>query len=536
MPFERSHMARPRIAVFSGPNATISNSPALVTSNKGRLPGEPMLEGRFDHLAGQLLHEPVTIRIRKFSAHPLEEDARELYHDDGRDYYEVELRPEDGPYLLPYMARRKGGPSGVPFEAGDLSDAGMNYGGRQFFYPDASRIFADIDRTISGRDERGEANILDRKADFDFIRALPSGGFTSKGEVGGVDYFPYRPPALARRPRHKDLARITNEVNGTLSDGDYAGMIWLQGSPTVEETAYWLGLLLDTHLPVACCASQRPHGQLANDGDRNIVDAVEFIVSGLGEGLGAVGVQDQQVFAAREFKKGDARPGGYKTTGGHGGVLGTIGPPITIWYKPAYRHTSASQVNLSRLPDSVEFQDRAGDGALVRVAIKDEAGRLRGEAIPRVHLVKFGFLMEEDKTHNPDHEVDIMVRIEHSLAQQASPDPESPKLHGFIYEGQSPFGTGAGGQGAALEIATFSGMPVVAVGRSDPGGTVPLGRSTWMIAGSNLDSTKARMLLTASMMKLGRLPKAGDPRNPTKDEKDAVAAKIVQYQEIFSSH
>ena len=193
-------MAKPRIAVFSGPNATISNSPALVTSNKGRLPGERMLEGRFDHIVGQLLYEPVTVRIKKLSAHPLEEDSRELYHDDGKEYYEVELRPEDGPYPLPYMGRRKGGPDGVPFEAGDMSDPELNYGGRQFFYPDASRIFADIDRTISGRDERGEANILDRKADFDFIRALPSGGFTSRGEVGGVDYFPYRPPALARRP------------------------------------------------------------------------------------------------------------------------------------------------------------------------------------------------------------------------------------------------------------------------------------------------------------------------------------------------
>ena len=42
---------------------------------------------------GQLLHEPVTVRIQKFTAHPLEEDAKHLYHDDGRDYYEVELRP-----------------------------------------------------------------------------------------------------------------------------------------------------------------------------------------------------------------------------------------------------------------------------------------------------------------------------------------------------------------------------------------------------------------------------------------------------------
>ena len=99
-------MAKPRIAIFSGPTSTIANSPTLVTSNKGRIPGDHMLSGRFDHLVAQLLYEPVKVKIKKFSAHPLEEEARAAYHDDGKDYYEVELRPEDGLYLLPYMARR----------------------------------------------------------------------------------------------------------------------------------------------------------------------------------------------------------------------------------------------------------------------------------------------------------------------------------------------------------------------------------------------------------------------------------------------
>ena len=59
-------MAKPVIAVFSGPRATVTNSPPLVTSNKARLPGETMLPGTFDHLVGQTLHEPVVVRIRKF--------------------------------------------------------------------------------------------------------------------------------------------------------------------------------------------------------------------------------------------------------------------------------------------------------------------------------------------------------------------------------------------------------------------------------------------------------------------------------------
>ena len=295
-------------------------------------------------------------------------------------------------------------------------------------------------------------------------------------------------------------------------------------------------MAIDTDLPIVCCASQRPHGQLANDGDRNIVDAVNYILSGLGIGLGSVGMQDQQFFASREFKKADARPGGYKATGGHGGVLGSAGPPMSIWYRPAYKHTSASAVNLTRLPVRVEFLDRPGDSAPSSVAIKNADGTLKGEAIPRVHIVKFGSLMGEDRTHNPDHEVDIIARIQRGLAEQANADPASPKLHGFIYEGQSPFGTGAGGQGAALNLAALSGMPVVLVGRSDPGGTVPLGRSPLVISGSNLDSTKARLLLMAAMMNLGRLPKARDPKNPTDAERSAVAAKNAEYQEIFSFH
>ena len=127
-------MAKPRIAVFSGPTATIQNSEPLVTSNKARarhgLPlrlnpdGSPM---RFDALRPQRLAAPVTLYVEQFSAHPLERDAAELYgppdgylnasgafhrERQGTDdvaVYEITLRPEDGLYPLPYMARQTDG-------------------------------------------------------------------------------------------------------------------------------------------------------------------------------------------------------------------------------------------------------------------------------------------------------------------------------------------------------------------------------------------------------------------------------------------
>jgi hypothetical protein len=38
------------------------------------------------------------------------------------------------------------------------------------------------------------------------------------------------------------------------------------------------------------------------------------------------------------------------------------------------------------------------------------------------------------------------------------------------------------------------------------------------------------------MLKLGRLPKARDPRKPTAQERQAVVDAIAKYQAIFVSH
>src|SRR5712691_2389069 len=411
---------KPRIAVFSGPTATIQNSEPLVTSNKARhkhgLPlranpdGSPL---RFDALRPQRLAAPVTVYISQFSAHSLERDAAELYAPpDGYLYpagsfhterqgphdvpvYEVTLRPEDGLYPLPYMARQANGQAWEDDGAVPQAPAAQC---RQPFYPDASRLFEEVDRLGIGDD--GLASLLSSKAHYDFYRAVPSGGYTKglaaskrtdvgEGDIApetlGRDFFPYRPAYLRWEPPMASLARLTNVVQEALATGQYAGAIWLEGSPSVEETSYWLGLLIDTTVPIAGNASQRPHGAASNDGDRNIVDSVDYILSGIWadadrrDSVGAVVIQDERIFTAREVQKADARPGGYVATGGHGGIVGSMGqpgPPV-LTFRPAKLHTYTSDVRLSRLPETVEGVQRAG-GRITRVSvrIKDPRGAL----------------------------------------------------------------------------------------------------------------------------------------------------------------
>jgi len=158
------------------------------------------------------------------------------------------------------------------------------------------------------------------------------------------------------------------------------------------------------------------------------------------------------------------------------------------------------------------------------------------EVIPRVHFVKYGAYSDEDGTDNPYDEVDIMARIDRGLDEERRATEGRPPFHGFVLEGLSPYGFGSGSQREALIIAAFSGMPVVRVGRADPGGMVPPGQWPYGVSGSNLDANKARILLMAAMLKLGRMPKAADPQRPTAAEREALFAKVSEFQRIFDTH
>ena len=561
-----------RIAHLAGPNATIQNTPPLVTSNKARAKnGLPLLThpdgspARFDVLRTQRLAAPVTVYVEQFSAHPLEADAAELYGPpDGyvdsagqvhkerqsagdKPVYEVELRPEDGLYPLPYMATQA---DGAAWDEECAFPGAPEAKARQGFFPDGSRSFEEIDRLQIGED--GTGNLISAKAEIDFYRILPPSGYT-KGQAAdrrtdagahdilperrGVDFFPYKPPHLAASAPRAALARATNAVQQILASGKYDGAIWTEGSPRIEETIYWFNLLIDTTRPICGNAAQRPHGMISNDGPKNIADSVDYISSRVWADergrnqAGAVLIQEQRVFAARAVQKADARPGGYVATGGHGGILGAAGhdgPPL-LHYLPTARHTWRSEVNLASLPSQVTGVRREGSRIeTVAVAIKGTDGSLLATAIPKVAISKDASYWDEEGTADPAAEVDLVALIGQML--------KSVPLAGFVIEGFTPYGRPASAARHRLMLrAVYSGLPVVRVGRGNTEGFVPL-HDPDFIGGSNLTATKARLLLMACLMKFGSLPPATDPDHPTAAESAAVHDKVAAYQKVFDTH
>ena len=561
---------KPRIAHMAGPTATIQNTPPLVTANKARLqrglPPRLAANGhalRFDALRAQRLAAPVTVYVEQFSAHPLEADAAALYGPpDGfvdaegqfaaqrrsaadKPVYAVQLDPADGLYPLPYVAVQA---DGQPWEEEMAAPGGDESQARQGFFPDGSRSFEEIDRL--GLDEQGLAGLLSSVADIDFHRVLPPSGYTqglaegARTDVGAGDiapeqrrhqFFPYKPFHLASAPPRPALAVITNRVAAIAADPTYDALMWTQGSPQVEECAYWFNLLIDTTKPIACNSAQRPHGQLSNDGPHNIRDSVRYIASGVWrdtEGrnrLGTLVIQEQQYFAAREVAKVDARPGGYTATGGHGGILGQISHlgRIAVMYLPAYRHTWCSDVRLSVLPDQVKAAVQTPAGLALQPVVVKRDGLLQEGAIPSVSIVKDGGFASEDWGDDPQAEGDLWALIERKLA--------AGRLAGLVMEGLVPYGKPTSAARARVLLATaFSGLPVVRVGRGAPEGFAD--PEPFTIAGANLTATKARLLLMAALMKLGSLPVAADPARPTEAERAACAKAVMVYQAIFDTH
>lgn len=550
---------KPKIAIFSGPTATIQNNKPLITSNKAREQyGLPFLKDQWGAVTAdwpryQRLAAPVTIYVEMFTAHPLEADVKELYaaadgyvntkgvfsktktSESDKPVYAITLKPEDGLYALPYMGRQA---NGQAWEGAATDSKAPFSQSRQTFVPDASRIFEEIERNGGG---------IYGKADYDFYRAVPAGGYTKglpkskRTDVGdgdippeklGEDFFTYGPyPAAQGRSK---MATSVNFVQQALSSGKYAGAVWLEGSPSIENTSYWLSLMVDTKLPITANSAHRGRGEISPDGDANILQSIDFILSKVWADeqgrnqLGTVLVQDEIIYSAREIEKGDAHPGGYLATGGYGGIFGSMTAGAYLTNIPTRKHTWKSEVRLSQLPETINGQiKRNGKFETVSVSIKTKQGELLPSAIPKVSLLKGDTWFDDDGGPNPSNEKGIIANIDQLLTYP---------LAGLVGEGTAPYSSMSASQDRALEKAVLNGLPVVKTARGDATGLVKVNPNNLFIEGNNLTTTKARFLLAGAIMKLGPMPRATDPDHPTVEETDAIKKKISLYQEIFQTH
>ena len=145
------------------------------------------------------------------------------------------------------------------------------------------------------------------------------------------------------------LRKLSMRVSEVLASPDVDGVVYVQGTNTLEETAYFYNLTVRSDKPIVVTGAQRPYNGLSTDGPINLLDAIRVACSPETRGKGAVVVLNGEINGAREVTKTDTYH--VQTFRSRSmGILGYADPDRIEYYRtPHRRHTLKSEFDLATL-------------------------------------------------------------------------------------------------------------------------------------------------------------------------------------------
>ena len=145
-----------------------------------------------------------------------------------------------------------------------------------------------------------------------------------------------------------DLTQLIHDL--AEEPGAPDGFVVTHGTATLEETAYFLNLVLKTPLPVVLVGAQRPKNALGSDAGPNLVNAVQVAASQEAHGLGVLVLLNEEIQAAREVTKTSThRLETFRSP--DLGMLGYADPDgrVSIYRRPTRRHAPDTEFDLRGL-------------------------------------------------------------------------------------------------------------------------------------------------------------------------------------------
>ncbi|PZP95054.1 MAG: L-asparaginase [Variovorax paradoxus] len=145
-----------------------------------------------------------------------------------------------------------------------------------------------------------------------------------------------------------NLLVLAKRVSALAKQSDVDGIVVTHGTDTLEETAYFLNLVVRTDKPIVVVGSMRPGTALSADGALNLFDAVNVAASKDAKGKGVLVTMNDEIQSGRDVAKAiNIKTEAFKS---QWGPLGMIVEGKNYWFRaPVKRHTMQSEFNIDEI-------------------------------------------------------------------------------------------------------------------------------------------------------------------------------------------
>jgi len=229
----------------------------------------------------------------------------------------------------------------------------------------ARRVILGTGGTIAGRASQAGDNV-----------GYVAGQVSVQDLIGAV-------PALAGMPLEveqvaqidsKDMGfavwqRLAQRVAHHLVREEVTGVVITHGTDTLEETAYFLNLVVKSDKPIVVVGSMRPGTAMSADGMLNLFNAVAVAASKDARGKGVLVGMNDELNSGRDVSKAiNIQTGAFKSPWG---PLGMVVEGKNYWFRlPAKRHTVNSEFDIERISSLPAVEIAYGYGNVGDTAYK----------------------------------------------------------------------------------------------------------------------------------------------------------------------
>ena len=175
---------------------------------------------------------------------------------------------------------------------------------------------------------------------------------------------------------NEKLVQLGRIVSGLVKDPAIDGVVITHGTDTLEETSFFLNLVIRSDKPVVVVGSMRPGTALSADGALNLFNAVVLAGTPSARGKGVLVMMNDDILSGRDVsKRVNIKTSAFSS---QWGPLGMMVERKAYWFRaPVKRQTTTSEFDidtLTELPDvAIVYGSGSMGTAMVEAAAKSGA-------------------------------------------------------------------------------------------------------------------------------------------------------------------